>query len=179
MNGIFTIYCNPKVTNEGFDDDEDGETMGDATHIDLIHMAFLDQVNPPTGDAYTGIGLLSAQIILLSPDNLDQWAYLALGLKGTRPLGRHVIYDPTFHIIEFRSTQSLPDTAMCDYLREFVSYMLARDFRNPHLIYLCDLSPSHLDHLSLISSGLGIRIVNVSSDISGSSPRTGYILSLL
>ena len=79
--------CNPKVTNEGFDDDEEDDTIGDVTHIDLIHMAFLDQVNPPTGDTYTGVGLLSVQIILLSPDNLDQWAYLALGLKGTRPLG--------------------------------------------------------------------------------------------
>ena len=54
--------------------------------------------------------------------------------------------------------------------------MVASDFRNPRLVDLCDLTPSHPDHLALLSSSLRVRIVNVSSDLSGSSQRTVYIL---
>jgi len=53
------------------DDDED-DSLGDATHIDQVHMAFLDQIKGPSIDAYySAVELLSSQISIIAPTNLE------------------------------------------------------------------------------------------------------------
>jgi hypothetical protein len=131
----------------------------------------------PAGDAYSTVQLLSSQITFLAPQDLPTSAFQTLGLKGIRPPFSPVSYPHTVAYMGFFVDDEARKTVAYDYLQEFVSYIVERDFNNPCLAHLCDLDPKHPSSLDLGDAGVYIKIVQVLQSSSGSASGTGYILT--
>ena len=175
LHTLFDYDARPP--NHDMEDDEDDD-LGDATHIDQVHMAYLDQLKAPAEDAYSGVQLLSSQISFIAPKNLESWAYLALGLKRSTPLDPPFFFPQTSHVVGYLLDEFQKGSEFFQFLQEFVSYIVNRDFRNPRLATLSDLNPQNPSLLNITTAGVYINRVKVSkSGEFGSSWRVGYILT--
>ena len=175
LHRLFDVNARPPQQDY---DDNDEDSIGDATHIDQIHIAYLDQIAlAPVGDAYSAVQLLSSQIAFIAPKNLGDWSFFCLGLKCSRPLETSSSYRHTSALIGYIVDEHEKTTAIYEYLQEYVSYIVERDFQNPRLAVLSDLQPTHPSPIDLGNAALYIRRVTVSSNATGVPSKIGYILT--
>ena len=176
LNRLFDLDAD-LVEGDLSDDDQD-YSMDDATHIDKINMAYLDDLNVvPAGDAYTGVQLLASQIAFVAPKDLEDWALHCLGFTTPVSLVDPVSFPPTSAYIGFFISEADKTTTTFKWLQEFVFHLVKSDFDNPRLRELSDLHPRHRKPLDLSATGVYINRVEVSSDASGSASRMGFILT--
>lgn len=90
----------------------------------------------------------------LVPLDLPTWA---LGLRGTRLRDSPISYPHTVAYMGFSVDEQARKTVVYDYLQEFVSYIVQRDFNNPRLADLCDLDPKHPSPLDLSDAGVFVN----------------------
>lgn len=179
LNVLFDANAqDPNLFNDINHNDED-DPMGDnATHINNLQMSFLDQLNvAPERGMYSAIQLLSPQITIISPKDLNNWVFLTFGLRCSTPSPSSISFPLTSFLIGYVVTQQERDSPPFMYLQEFVSYIVKREFKHPRLAVLSDVHQQHPSALDIHNKGIFVNRVKVSTSETGSPYRIGFIIT--
>lgn len=153
-------------------------TMEDGTG-QVNTVTYLDGLGQaPTKDPFSDVLTLSSKIAFFAPDDLSSWAYQCLGMRGVRRVDPPVSYPHTVSHMGFVIEETHKKTITYEYLQEFTSYIVRKEFNNPRLADLSDLHPGHPHYLNLSAATMFIRLVQVSSSPTGTQTRPAYILTL-